>query len=346
MILNNVVINEPIIMGSDLVIGALSETNNTETPYMVIDWVCERDIISFLDFLSNEYPGTCCLKTYKLIDYFLLTDDYLQLCYNGCDDADKFRIRQMKDITGRPIGLTENDIQYLRLEGYSEESLLKEADESMLLKLNNVDIKAVLDSILPFDIDSMRDCYLVGEFVYSLIRFSNYRNPQEHCLFESEDSWCIIDICCPDKQSVNAIVNSLNSCIVLNHYGQIYIFPLNSCVLIRITLTDNILSCIEAHELDCFKVIYGNGNISGIPSFHLCMINNWRFDLKKPIDAWQLCKYRDRIDISNLNSSLIDNDEGSSVQSSLNKYLVWRGETPERFLYLASTIYKLDFTLY
>jgi hypothetical protein len=350
ILINGVYVTEPTIVESDLVKISMEGTDVDGVPNIEIDWVNQKDIRRFIAFVSGRSKKrrrpSCDHKTYRLIDYFLLDERYLFTCYNSCSRIDKYKIRQYKSIKGIEIGLTKSDIKKLvkQDKGYTYKSMLEEADKSIILPIKDIDISAQIKSILPASIDHIDRCFIAGGAIYSLIRFGGLK-------FEESD----IDIYCSTDSATLAVVNAITSsckCITLEYENVINIFPHNSSVTIQVIRDDmsgdtHLMSAITSFDLDCCKVAYCNGVVYGTPGFQLCMMNSWCLDLSVPTQAYRVVKYKSRgVVITNSKQIPLMDDIPLLIELRLNKYISWRGESPERFLHLAKLIYGQEVKLF
>ena len=359
ILINGVVVNEPILVGSDVVNNALEASNELDTlPSMSIDWALNEDIETLVRFVANNSKWSsgvrCTLTTYMLCEYFLLNNDYLTACYKRCKPVDmykikKLRISQKQDTDQLPIAcLQARDIEYLRNE-YDYKSLLQEADPTLILPVEGGSrIKGLMDSLLPFNVDECYNECIVGEFVYSLIRYGSYANPRNEVPRDEEtDSMRTIKVWCNNRDHIRQIVSSFSPCIGLKYRDIVYVFPLNSPICIHI---DNCKSLDHLHEdpFDCFQVAYMNGSLLGSPAFHLCMLNDWSFELKKSVDRYEVEQCMGILSITNLDDvdyCKVSRNDTEQIEEDINRFLIWKGETPIRFMHLARFVYDLNFEL-
>jgi hypothetical protein len=241
----------------------------------------------------------------------------------------------------RSAELNLSEITSLKAEGCDYKSLLQDASDDVLIPLQeNHTVKNLMDSLLSFDIDNVYGVSVYEEFLYSLVRFADYINPFSSVSLDSEkENVRVIHMYCANPDTVLQIVRSLPECVALNTKDYIQVFLQNSPVSIMIHTGDND-EYLYLKDFDCFQITYYNGSLLASPAFHLCMMNDWEFELKTQCYGYELERYKDILSITNIDDPhyKILRGGATEVEEDLNKYLVWRGEMPDRFLYLARKI--------
>ena len=349
--INNIKITSSVILKSKLISNAVGDTTHysKETYNIHLEWVTQDEVKTFNSIagcLEREmFENTSTYKYIVFCDYFIISY-HLCFLYMIATCADKFRIHTHIGLADKPHCFLEaEETIMLRNEGYNWIDILSYAKPNALIPID-MDIKKFRNEMMNITpafniIEYVKDCFIAGgSVVLSLLNIE--KNTSEYPPDMDVDIYCSTDEAALNlihelKKHFDTSMFEYNSIILVFIKGERHCLQIIRCGL-------GISSTLVEFDLDCCMVGY-NGSIQATPAFHKCMLNNWTFELLKPVKAYRLIKYKERgINIININGCELLENHADFIEANRNKYLKYVDESPTRLLYLVRALFGLKYS--
>ena len=292
----------------------------TETPVFNIDWTTNEDINTLLRFLDTDGNVKTTSKTYRLIDFFMLNEEYLNLCYSMCSNKHKYRIISQYNKEDSDLILNERQVSSL-IKDYDLKDVLKYTRKDFIFLVGSITLETI-DSLDLSALNSIEGCYIVGDTVSWLVHSS--RSPVNY-IPTNMDIYSVSD---DTTSQLLDMFNVSSTVLIFEYENVINVFIKDVPINIQITrISCDITDVLNSYELDCCKAYYCKGIVFATTAFHLCMLNNWTFDLSTASNTYILNKYRARgITITNTKDMNILEDTLPTTKSIPNAYMSRRND--------------------